>query len=104
MATKAKADPAVKGQVEAGSENAGEHWGKVVGPSVDTSFHAYEFNDPNTGEPIEPVYVKHDVPVKNNADGSIEYGKVEDQAYVPGSAPGAASGGESGETNTGTSK
>jgi len=80
MATKAKADPAVKGQVEAGSENAGEHWGKAVGPAIDKSFHAYEFEDPNTGEPLETVWVQHDVPIKNNADGTVEMGKSD--AYV----------------------
>lgn len=48
----------------------GELAGKVRGPNVDSSFHAYEFTDPNTGEPVETTQMVHDVLVNN--DGTTE--------------------------------
>jgi hypothetical protein len=104
----------VQGTVE--NEGAGERWGKVVGPDIDKSFHAEVFTDPKTGEVIETVYPVHDVPVKNNADGSVETAKMSDQFVtaetggVPKSVspeepdqpdepqPDEPSGGEGGET------
>lgn len=44
----------------------GELAGKVRGPDVDESFHAYEFTDPNTGEPVETTRIVHDVLVNND--------------------------------------
>jgi hypothetical protein len=75
----------------------GEMAGKVRGPDVDTSFHVYEFTDPNTGEPVETQQVVHDVMAKS--DGTTEKG---DASFVHGD--GGASGGEAGEHSKGTSK
>lgn len=50
----------------------GELAGKVRGPDVDESFHAEEFTDPETGEPVEWTPVVHDVMVKS--DGTTEKG------------------------------
>jgi len=72
MATK-KSETA-QGAVE--NEGAGEHWGKVVGPDIDESFHTYEFTDPNTGEPLETPRVVHDVAVGVNEDGSLKTEKA----------------------------
>lgn len=49
---------------------AGELTGKVRGPDVDSSFHVYEFTDPETGEPVETKQMVHDVLVNN--DGTME--------------------------------
>jgi len=49
----AKKDPAVVGATEETGSKKGERAGKPAGPDVDTSFHVYEFTDPNTGEPVE---------------------------------------------------
>jgi hypothetical protein len=38
----------------------GELTGKVRGPDVDSSFHVYEFTDPETGEPVETKQTVHD--------------------------------------------
>ena len=51
---------------------AGEMVGKVKGPEVDSSYHAYEFTDPQTGEPLETHQVIHDVAVGVNEDGSLK--------------------------------
>ena len=50
----------------------GEMTGKVRLADVDSSYHAYEFTDPQTGEPIETHQVIHDVPVGVNEDGSLK--------------------------------
>jgi hypothetical protein len=50
----------------------GELAGKVRGRDVDQSFHAEEYIDPQTGEPIEPEQTVHDVMVK--PDGTTEKG------------------------------
>lgn len=64
----------------------GELVGKVRGPDVDSSFHVYEFEDPETGEPVEWTPAVHDVHTTSNTEtekGDASFAK--------------ASGGEGGE-------
>jgi hypothetical protein len=111
MATSTSKDPAPKagssparGTVAPEGDPAlkkGEMTGKVRGPDVDTSFHTYEFTDPNTGEPVEWTPVVHDVATGVNSDGSLKTEKG-DATFVhapEGQDPTTgASGGEAGET------
>lgn len=57
--------------------------GKVRGSDVDSSFHAYEFTDPETGEPLETHQVIHDVAVGTNEDGSLKTEKGDKVFAVP---------------------
>lgn len=76
----------------------GELAGKVRGPNVDSSYHVYDFTDPETGEPVEWTPVVHDVMTKS--DGTTEKGDAT-FAQPSGEGEGGASGGEAGETKTG---
>jgi hypothetical protein len=82
-------------------EEKGELTGKVRGPDVDKSFHAYEFTDPETGEPVEWTPVVHDVATGVNSDGSLKTEKANETFAKPAEGQDAttgASGGEAGET------
>ena len=77
---------APKTEVVPSTEAVGEHekatptdewYGKVVGPEHDSSFHVYEFNDPETGEKMETHRVIHDVAVGVNEDGSVKTEKAD---------------------------
>ena len=50
----------------------GELTGKVRGPDVDSSYHVYDFTDPETGEPVEWTPVVHDVATGVNSDGTVK--------------------------------
>ena len=56
----------------------GELTGKVRGRDVDSSFHTYEFTDPETGEPLETTPVVHDVATGVGKDGSVTTSKMTD--------------------------
>lgn len=75
--------------------------GKVRGPDVDSSYHVYEFTDPNTGEPVEWTPVVHDVLV--SSDGTTEKGDAQ-FVHASGEGEGGASGGEGGENNSRSTK
>jgi hypothetical protein len=102
MAAKSKAPEGVNTNPSGASDEQlkkGEMTGKVRGPDVDTSYHVYEFTDPQTGEPVETQQMVHDVLASN--DGTTEPG---DSGFVHGEDEGGASGGEAGERPKGTSK
>lgn len=91
MATKSDKAPA---EAKDPTVERGELAGKVRGRDVDSSFHTYEFTDPETGEPVEWTPVVHDVAVGVNSDGSLKtekanetFAKPAEDAPAPAPAP-----------------
>jgi hypothetical protein len=84
----------------------GEQTGKVRGRDVDSSFHDYQFQDPETGEDLEVTQVVHDVPTGVGKDGSVETGKATDEYVQPAkdSKGSKANQGEGGERSTRSTK
>jgi hypothetical protein len=61
--TKATAKPAHNTNPSGASKEqleAGERVGKPLHPDVDPTFHVYEFDDPQTGEPLKTERTVHD--------------------------------------------